>query len=103
MNVFISQPMSGVPEDEILSVRASIFSHFRDEHPEAVMLGSYVDNGFMENANIVAHPEVFYLGQALEILSEADVILMAKGWEKARGCRIEHKVARYYDIPIVYA
>lgn len=32
---------------------------------------------------------------------EADVVYFAKGWENARGCRIEHTVAKEYGLKIM--
>lgn len=48
------------------------------------------------------HRSVWYLAKSLEILAQADLALFMKGWEKARGCKIEHLVAQEYGIPISY-
>jgi hypothetical protein len=99
MKVFISQPMRGRTDEEILSERDNIFNTYADEHPGAVLLDSFVN----ESAPDTAHPRVWYLSKTIGILSDADVVLMAKGWESYPGCRIEQKVATYYDIPVKYA
>lgn len=33
-------------------------------------------------------------------MAKADVVVFAKGWEAARGCRIEHAVAEEYGLTI---
>ena len=34
-----------------------------------------------------------------EVLSQADVVVFAPDWAKARGCRIERECAKIYHIP----
>jgi hypothetical protein len=41
------------------------------------------------------------LAKSLELLSTADVAYFAKGWEEARGCRIENTCAIEYGIELV--
>ena len=38
----------------------------------------------------------------IKLLSTADLVYLAKGWENARGCNIERTVAFEYGIPIMY-
>ena len=49
----------------------------------------------------VDHPPLWYLGTALQMLSGADLAVFSKGWDKARGCRIEYQCAKEYGIPIL--
>ena len=42
------------------------------------------------------------LGKSISLMSEADLVIFAPGWESARGCRIEHEVAKKYGIQIAY-
>lgn len=46
---------------------------------------------------------LWFLGKSLELLSNADAIVLGRGWESARGCRIERECANQYGIKIVYA
>ena len=39
--------------------------------------------------------------ESLELLSTADLVYFAKGWEEARGCRIEHMCAVQYELQII--
>lgn len=43
-----------------------------------------------------------YLAKSIELMDDADRIVMMKGWEKSRGCRIEHEVAVAYGREVVY-
>ena len=42
------------------------------------------------------------LGKSISLMSEADLVVFAPGWENARGCRIEHEVAKEYGIQVSY-
>ena len=39
---------------------------------------------------------MLYLAKSIELLDQADMVYFAKGWESARGCKIEHLVAHEY-------
>ena len=32
----------------------------------------------------------------------SDTVYFVKGWEKARGCRLEHQAAQDYGLKIIY-
>ena len=35
-------------------------------------------------------------------MSMADVLAMGFGWENARGCKLEHEIAKAYGVHIIY-
>ena len=45
---------------------------------------------------------LFYLARSLEEMAYCDIAYFCKGWEKARGCRIEHEAAVAYGLEIIY-
>jgi hypothetical protein len=94
--LFISQPMNGKTDAEILEVRNKAIKSAERELGEKVE----VIDSFFRNAPHDAKP-LWFLGKSLELLSEADVAYFAKGWEEARGCRIENQCAIDYGIEIV--
>ena len=55
------------------------------------------DESFFEGAPAEAKP-LWFLGKSIELLSQADVVYFVKGWDKARGCKIEHQCAVAYNI-----
>lgn len=94
--LFISQPMNGKTTDEILSVREKAIASAKRELGEEVE----VIDSFFKDAPVDAKP-LWYLAKSLELLSTADVAFFAKGWEEARGCRIENTCAIEYGIELV--
>ena len=103
MKVFVSQPMSGLTDLEIVTTREKIFEDYKSEHPDAVLIDAYAEiKKRMGEYYTYQHPNVAMLAQAIDALADCDVVLFAKGWENHRGCRIEEKVATYYDIHKIY-
>lgn len=96
MKVFISQPMRGKSDEEILLERNQMIKKVEEsatEKPEVI-------DSFFQNAPVEAKP-LWFLGKSIELLSTADVAVFAKGWKDARGCRIEHECCEQYGIKII--
>lgn len=55
----------------------------------------------MEKRGVVQIPLCF-LAKSLENMSLCHVAYFCKGWENARGCRIEHEAAKAYGLEIIY-
>ena len=91
--LFISQPMRGKSDEEILVVREQAIKAAQELVGEPVE----VIDSFFQNAPADARP-LWFLGKSLELLSTADVAYFAEGWQEARGCRIEHECAVEYGI-----
>ena len=64
-----------------------------------MLLGEELEpiESFFETAPINAAP-LWFLGKSIELLSKADIAYFVKGWDKARGCKIEHQCAVEYGI-----
>lgn len=96
MKVFISQPMRGKSDGEIIAERNSIIADIKTEYGHETEI---VDS-FFEGAPADAKP-LWFLGRSLEKLSLADKAFFADGWQEARGCKIEHDAAEAYGIEII--
>ena len=95
--LFISQPMRGKTDEEILAVRQEAI----DMTKEKLFGELEVIDSFFEDAPVDAKP-LWYLGKSIELLAEADIAVFAPGWEYFRGCRIEHTCAVEYGIEIIH-
>ena len=82
--LFISQPMRGKTDEEILAVREKAIESAK----------KYLKECGEED-------EIEVIAKSLELLSTADVAYFAKGWEDARGCRIENECAIEYGIDVI--
>ena len=94
--LFISQPMKGKSDEEILATRKRAVESARRIVNEEVE----VIDSFFQNAPADERP-LWFLGKSLELLATADIAYFAKGWETARGCRIENTCAIEYGIETV--
>lgn len=92
--LFISQPMRGKSNEEILATRKKAIEVMTElcgcDNIEVI-------DSFFEDAPTDAKP-LWYLGESLKLLAEADIAYFCKGWKEARGCRIEHACAETYQI-----
>lgn len=93
MKVFISQPMRGRTDNEIMEERTRIIEQVKKDNENVEVLDT-----FFAGNNWGA---LKCLGKSLEMLSEADLVVFAPGWEKMRGCRIEHIAAEEYGVKIL--
>ena len=95
LRVFISQPMNGKTNEEIEKEREELTEFAKAK------LGSDVEiiDSFFKDAPHDAKP-LWFLGKSFELLSTADACVFAKGYEKARGCVMEHKACENYGIGV---
>lgn len=98
IRIFISQPMNGKTNEEIEDERNYIIgrlaSQFANERIEII-------DSFFKNEPYEALP-LWYLGESIKLMSEADVVFFCDGWQTARGCQIEHDCALEYGIETMY-
>lgn len=94
--LFISQPMKGKSDDEILREREKAIHKAKEVCGEEVE----VIDSFFQAAPADAKP-LWFLGKSLELLSTADIAYFAAGWHEARGCKIEHECAVEYGIDTI--
>lgn len=95
--LFISQPMRGKTDEEILAVRERAIASAERELGEKVEV---IDSFFHNVPNNLNTP-LWCLGRSLQMMADADVVCFAKDWEKYRGCRIENECAIEYGIELV--
>ena len=92
MKVFISQLMANKTFDEI-EIERNLMIHvigcvYAEEEIE--IIDTLFDLGNDAHA-------LQYLGKSIEMMADADLVVFTKGWQHARGCRIEHDCAVDYD------
>jgi hypothetical protein len=97
IKLFVSQPMNGKTNDEILAEREQAKKLVEYILGEEVEL---IDSFFKDEPNVNKKP-LWCLGKSLELLAEADVVHFVEGWENYRGCKIERQCAEQYGVDIV--
>lgn len=99
MKLFISQPMRGKTDAEIQAERAKAIDECL---AYATCTGEKIDiiDSIIDGAPDGAKP-LWYLGESLKLLSEADAAYFVLGWDENRGCKIEHMACSEYGIRII--
>ena len=109
-NIFISQPMSGKSEEEILATRQQeiekIHQLFDADGVEINIIASYIDDAtrkhFKKHVSDNINWDIYWLSQSLERLAMADAIWLCEGWEHSKGCNIEFACAIQYGLGIMH-
>lgn len=104
MKAMLSQPMAGKTEEEIIATRERAIRELERRGYEVVNT-LFTDEWYrpeaMEERGVVNIPLCF-LAKSLENMSLCHAAYFCKGWENARGCRIEHDAAKAYGLEIIY-
>lgn len=104
MKAMISQPMNGKTDDEIVATREKAVKELEAAGYEVV--NTYFDDEWYDPENMRARGVVqiplCYLAKSLENMSLCHTAYFCKGWENARGCKIEHDAAVAYGLDIIY-
>lgn len=104
MKAMLSQPMAGKTDEEIIATREKAIKVLESKGYELVNT-LFTDERYnkenMEQRGVVQIPLCF-LAKSLENMSLCHAAYFCKGWEKARGCRIEHEAACAYGLTVIY-
>ena len=104
MKAMISQPMAGKTDGEIVEARDKAIAKLEAMGYEVVntlFTDEWYSDEAMEERGVVQVPLCF-LAKSLENMSLCHAAYFAKGWENARGCRIEHEAATAYGLDVIY-
>lgn len=96
----ISQPMAGKTPEEIVEVRDKAVKYLEGLGYEVV--DTYFPNDFKGLTMDILNKPLFFLGQSLMYMSYCDAVYFCDGWDKTRGCILEHKAAEAYDLELMY-
>jgi len=99
MKIFISQPMRGKSEEFIIQERKNAVSKLKELYPDVEIIDSY-HKGYLEELETkdpISTP-IKYLAASIHMLADAKLVVFLSGWEEARGCLIEKRVAERYGI-----
>lgn len=99
----ISQPMAGKTEAEIASTRAKAIAALEAKGYEVVntlFTDDWYSPDSSEERDVVNRPLMF-IARTLMRMSLCNAVYFCRGWESARGCRLEHTAAIAYGVGIL--
>lgn len=100
----LSQPMAGKTNEEIVATREKAIAVLESKGYSIVntlFTDEWYSKDQMEARGVVQIPLCF-LAKSLENMSLCHAAYFCKGWENARGCKIEHDAAVAYGLEIIY-
>ncbi len=100
----LSQPMAGKTQEEIVATREKVIAALKARGYDIVntlFTDEWYSKEKMEERGVVQIPLCF-LAKSLENMSLCHAAYFCKGWEQARGCKIEHDAAVAYGLVIIY-
>lgn len=100
----LSQPMANKTEQEIVETRERAIKVLEEKGFQIVntlFTDEWYSREQMEKRGVVQIPLCF-LAKSLENMSLCHAAYFCKGWENARGCKIEHEAAKEYGLEIIY-
>ena len=104
--VMISQPMAGKTVEEIRNNRdqaeMAILNTGRFDEVVDTLFDDFSYNPKLLRAGGVKQVALYMLGTALRRMSQCDAVYFCDGWLSARGCQIEHAVAKAYGLETIY-
>lgn len=100
----LSQPMAGKTDEEIKLTREKAITALKAKGYDIVntlFTDEWYSSDAMKERGVVQIPLCF-LAKSLENMSLCHAAYFCKGWENARGCRIEHDAAVAYGLEVIY-
>lgn len=104
MKAMLSQPMAGKTNEEIIATRERAIAVLKERGYEIIntlFTDEWYSSEAMKKRGVENIP-LRFLAKSLENMSLCHAAYFCKGWENARGCRIEHEVAKAYGMTIIY-
>lgn len=100
--VFISLPMKGRTEEDVLKEMLDVFEKLEKRFPNIsfAFVDSYhkaipsdISETRKEGAWIITH--------SLKLMAMSDLVIFAGGWASAKGCIVEKDICSKYNIPYI--
>lgn len=104
MKAMLSQPMAGKTEEEIIATRERAIAVLKERGYEIIntlFTDEWYSKESMKERGVENIPLCF-LAKSLENMSLCHAAYFCRGWENARGCRLEHEAAKAYGMTIIY-
>ena len=102
--VFVSIPMNGRSYQEIKKDMQRVILKLNGhklKNTEYKLINSLLNFDKIKFSKECRNKSVECLGRSIKYLATSDIAYFCKGWKKARGCKIEHEIAKQYGIEIM--
>ncbi len=96
--------MNGLTKEQITKSQNNFLEYVVKENLDVVHT-NFKDEWYAKNlltSRGVVQIPLCFLAKSIENMSLCHKAYFAKGWENARGCKIEHEIALQYGLEIIY-
>lgn len=96
MKIFISMPMKSKSVEQVRVEMNKVFEFIKAKLPEAELVDSIIEDAAKTIAMRGDDVGVWFLGESLKRMSQADLVFFVNDWKDFRGCSVERQVADAY-------
>ena len=100
LKIFIAQPMSGVPDEEVEEIREKVTKLMKNKYGDDIEI---IDQFHVPEEEMakepLERPGIHLLGRSIQFLADADLVVFVGDFLHAKGCCVELAVCKEYDIP----
>jgi len=115
--IFCAFPMHDISIEEVEKRAQELFEKAVAKHKERIKvetpmgccrpkslveLSEYVLLDQIHKENVPEEAgRLWYLGDSIQLLDKADLVVFGNDWKDAKGCNVEMEACKQYDIPIL--
>ena len=92
--------MSGLSDEEVKERRYEVIDRLQKLYPGSEFIDSFIESSSEYDIEENGCVPLKYLAISLKHMADADLVYFVNGWQKARGCIIEHICAELYSLKI---
>jgi hypothetical protein len=96
MKIFISMGMKSKGIEQVRQEMSRVFEAIKNKLPEVELIDSVIDGADKAIAINGDDSGIWYLGESLKRMSEANIVFFINNWKDFRGCSVERTVAERY-------
>lgn len=100
----LSQPMAGLTDEQIVETRNRAVAKLEAMGYEVIntfFTDEWHSKESMTKRGVVNIPMSFF-SKSIENMTLCHAVYFCDGFTKARGCKLEHEVAKAYGVEIIY-
>lgn len=104
MKAMVSQPLNGKTDEEIDATREAAIKVLQGMGYKVIntlFRSEWYSREKMTERGVV-HIPLCFLAKSIEQMCTVDAVYFVKGWQNARGCRLEHEIALAYGVKAIY-
>jgi hypothetical protein len=96
--------MAGKTKEEIKATRERAIKALEEKGYEVI--NTFFEDAWASKETLtelgIVHFPLYFLAKSLAKMSLVHAVYFCRGWEEARGCRIEHAAATAYKLDVIY-